>query len=91
MNDQKILIESLSMDLRRVSMGLHRGSLKMAETFKTEALKRSEELEKQDINHYLKKLLLSTKKALAGKSDRVAEDALMYSVLLLNFSQRNFK
>lgn len=38
--DQKIIIESLAMDLKRIAIGLHRGSLKMANRFKDEALKR---------------------------------------------------
>ena len=86
--DQKILIESLSMDLLRVALGLYRGSLNMAERFKKEALKREAELENQPLNNYLKKLLQGSKKALYSTSERTAEDILMYSVLFQNFARQ---
>ncbi|MDO8638231.1 MAG: hypothetical protein Q7R43_01555 [Candidatus Daviesbacteria bacterium] len=58
----------------------------MAERFKIEALKREEELEKQQLNGYLKKLVDLSKKALQIKADSLAEDALMYSTLFQNFA-----
>ncbi|MDO8570329.1 MAG: hypothetical protein Q7R97_01980 [Candidatus Daviesbacteria bacterium] len=42
---QKLIVESLAMDLKRVALGLYRGSNIMADRFKEEALKRSQELE----------------------------------------------
>ena len=84
--NQKIIIESLAMDLKRVALGLRRGSFKMAERFKEEALKRSRELENQNLNSYLKKLLQGTKEALRSDKKRMAEDALMYSTLFQNFA-----
>lgn len=86
MSNQKLLVESLAMDLKRVSLGYYRGSNIMAKRFKEEALKRSAELEKQDLNIYLKKLLLRTKKALNCNEERTAEDILMYSTLFQNFA-----
>jgi len=77
MNNQKIIVESLAMDLKRVSLGLYRGS---------EALKRSHELESQTLNSYLKILIQRTKKVLKSDKQRVAEDALMYSTLFQNFA-----
>lgn len=88
--NQKIIIESLAMDLRRVALGLHRGSLNMVNRFREEALKRAAELENQNPNAYLKKLLLYMKKMITGTSDRVAEDALMLSTLFQNFALKNF-
>ena len=38
--DQKTIIESLAMDLKRVALGLHKGSNAMANRFKEEAQKR---------------------------------------------------
>lgn len=93
MNDtlsQKIIIESLAMDLKRVALGLHRGSLNMANRFKEEAFKRAAELERQNPNAYLKKLLTYMKKMITGTTDRVAEDALMLSTLFQNFALKNF-
>lgn len=88
--NQKIIIESLAMDLKRVAIGLHRGSLNMANRFKEEAFKRARELEGQNPNDYLKKLLLCMKKMINGTADRVAEDALMLSTLFQNFALKNF-
>lgn len=89
MNKQKVAIESLAMDLKRVSLGLQRGSLKMAERFKEEALKREEELEIQGIHDaYLQKLVENSKRALIENSERLPEDALMYSTLFQNFARK---
>jgi hypothetical protein len=87
--DQKILVESMAMDLKRVALGVNRGSFAMANRFKEEALNRSVELEKQPISEYLKKLLTMTKKSLSQNTDRVGEDALMFSTLLQNFALKN--
>lgn len=86
MDSQKQLVESLAMDLKRVSLGLYRGSNIMAERFKTEALKRSSELEDQALNNYLKKLIQRTRESLKSDKQRVAEDILMYSTLFQNFA-----
>ena len=76
------------MDLKRVSLGLQRGSLAMANRFKEEALKREEELENQELNNYLQKLVKNCKKMLLSNEERVVEDALMYSTLFQNYSQK---
>lgn len=86
--NQQILIESLAMDLKRVALGLHRGSFKMAQRFKEEALKREKELEQQKINSYLQILLKNSKKIFLSNNERVAEDALMFSILFQNFAQK---
>lgn len=87
---QKIIIESLAMDLKRVALGLHRGSVNMANRFKEEAFKRAEELESKNPNEYLKKLISYMRKMICGTSDRVADDALMLSTLFQNFVLKNF-
>ncbi len=84
--DQKIIIESLAMDLKRVALGLHQGSFKMAAKFKEEALKRADELSHQNLNDYAKSLLIQTRAMLDDTTDRVAEDALMLSTLFQNFA-----
>lgn len=85
---QKILIESLSMDLLRVALGLHRGSLNMAKQFKEEALKREEELKSQDVSPYIKKLLTRVKPLLLEEGKQAADDFLMYSVMFQNFAKK---
>ncbi len=87
---QKIIIESLSMDLLRVALGLHRGSFKMAERFKEEALKRQSELDLQSAPSYLKILLLKSKNVLEKGNPNDAEDILMYSVLFQNAARKYY-
>lgn len=91
MNNQKVIIESLAMDLKRVALGLHRGSFERAKRFKEEALRRSDELENQKVSSYLNKLITKMKSSLLGNDEKTAEDALMYSTLFQNFAQNNFQ
>ena len=86
MDNQKVIIESLAMDLKRVALGLHRGSYKMAEKFKEEAFKRSHELENQEPGGYIKKLIVKMKSSLERDNEEAAENALMYSTLFQNFA-----
>ncbi len=86
MNNQKLIIESLAMDLKRVALGLHRGSFAMADRFKDEALKRGSELENQQLDNYLKNILMRTKQILISQKTDRAEDVLMYSTLFQNFA-----
>lgn len=76
------------MDLLRVALGLHRGSLNMAKRFTYEALKRQNELESQPLKPYLKMLLKKSRKVLAKADTEKAEDILMFSVLFQNFARR---
>ncbi len=89
MDNQKIIIEALAMDLKRVALSLYRGSHIMADRFRKEALKRSRELENQSLDSYLEKLVQSTKRTLNSNEERTAEDALMYSTLFQNFALKN--
>ncbi|MDD2823174.1 MAG: hypothetical protein PHQ59_03760 [Candidatus Daviesbacteria bacterium] len=86
MNNQKLIVESLAMDLKRVSLGLYRGSNVMAERFKEESLKRSNELESENLDSYLMFLILKMKEALAGDKEYIADDLLMYSTLFQNYA-----
>ena len=83
---EKLIIESLAMDLKRVALGLHRKSFVMADRFKEEALKRYGELEEQRINGYLYKLVVRSKQSLIKNDDSTAEDVLMYSTLFQNYA-----
>jgi hypothetical protein len=77
-------LASLAMDLRRVAIGYHRGSLKMAERFFAEAVKRTQEIdatqEKPYIQKFLEKITLDS-----GQSPQErAEELLLYSILFQN-------
>ena len=88
--NNKIAIESLSMDLMRVAIGLHRGSYKMAKRFSDEALIRCMEINTDEIKPYFVKIIQGINKCLSNHpNDRTAEDALMYSSLCKNYA-RNF-
>lgn len=85
----KIAIESLSMDLLRVALGYHRGSIKMAERFLTEALKRSSEVNKTEIKPYFVRVLNKIPSIISEDDlGKRAEDALMYSVICKNYARK---
>jgi hypothetical protein len=84
--NNKIAIESLSMDLLRVALGYHHGSTKMADRFREEALLRVSEVETDKLNPYFRKVLKKISEIL-NKDDKIeiAEDALMYSTICRNY------
>lgn len=81
--DNKYILESLASDLKRVAIGLHRGSNVMAQKFLTEALKRRDEVDLNKVSPYLKNILLKL-----GKNTD-SESALMYSTLIQNYTLYN--
>ena|SRR3989344_2501286 len=85
----KIAIESLSMDLLRVAIGLHRESYKMAKKFSDEALIRCTEIRSANVKPYFAKVLRNINRCLTSQPHkRTAEDALMYSVLCKNYAKK---
>lgn len=81
----EIILESLAMDLKRVALGLHRGSYAMANRFTQEALARKREVNKKSIKDYVVQLLDDMELSLTkANNERKAEDALMYSTLFQN-------
>ena len=91
MDKNKIALGSLAMDLKRVALGYYRNSTKVAEIFMEEALKRKKEVDVTSVKPYVKDLL-SKLEDIKNEKDKqkVAEDALMYSILFQNaaFSER---
>lgn len=85
MDNNKIALSSLALDLWRVALGYHRGSNKMAERFYEEALKRKAEIDTSKIKPYVKTLLDKIELLQLEKDDmQRAEDALMYSTIFQN-------
>lgn len=79
------ILGALALDLRRVAQGYYRGSEAMAAKFVKEAKARKVELQNADIKDYLFKLLSEMDRMLEQKDHKkLAEDALMYSVLFQN-------
>lgn len=87
--DQKIIISSLAMDLKRVAIGLHRGSYAMADRFKQEAQKRIDELKSENTVEYINKLVDDLNKSFSKSNEDLAEDALMFSTLFQNYALKN--
>ena len=84
--NNKIALESLVMDLKRVALGYHRGSLKMANRFSEEALKRKNEIDLANVKPYIKVLLTRLDIILTYKDpNKIADDTLMTSTLLQNY------
>ncbi len=81
--NNKFLLESLASDLKRVAIGLHRGSNTMAQRFLIEALKRKDEIEVEKVAPYIRNLLDGLNKNIDS------ENALMYSTLIQNYTQHN--
>lgn len=85
--NNKVILESLASDLKRVSLGLQRGSLRMAKRFTQEALKRKKEVDTKKVDKYIVMLLGRMEKDLQMADDeKKAEDALMYSTLFQNYA-----
>lgn len=85
----KIALESLSMDLLRVALGYHRGSMTMAKRFSEEVLKRKNEVNISEVKPYLIKILNRLPSVLSNPdTTRIAEDALMYSTLCKNYAKK---
>ena len=87
MSEKKIILSSLSLDLRRSAQGYFRGSTKMADRFLDEAFERKREADLLSIKPYLKTLLgkmegIRSEPNLEAK----AEQALMLSTLFQNAS-----
>ncbi len=85
MNPNKIAIESLSSDLKRVAILRHRGSMQAADKFSAEAQKRLDEIDINSTQPYIQKILKDIPKAVSD-----SDTALMYSTLLQNYSLRHY-
>ncbi|MBI5044544.1 MAG: hypothetical protein HZC02_01330 [Candidatus Levybacteria bacterium] len=81
----KVILGSISMDLKRVAMGYFRGSHTTADRFLLEAQRRKDEIDSEKLSPYLQRLFKSLDKlSLENDLDKKAEDALMYSTLFQN-------
>ncbi len=90
MNKDKFAIESLAMDLKRVALGYYNGSEKTAKRFSKEALIRKDEITIANLKPYFRKKIQSLPEVLAQKDKKkLAEDALMYSIIVQNYALKN--
>jgi len=80
----KIALESMAMDLKRVALGYHNNSIKTAEKFYQEAIARKKEVDLKEVKPYLRQVLKKTEKINKNSS----EDALMLSTLIQNYTRK---
>jgi hypothetical protein len=83
--ENKYILESLASDLKRVALGMHRGSNQMAKKFLKEAFKRKKELKQEKVPPYIQNLLNNLDK------NSTADYALMCSTLIQNYTQYGSK
>lgn len=86
--NNKIVLESMAMDLKRVALGYHTKSLTMARRFHEEAVKRKNEIDTTQIKPYLYPILEKIVTIQNQNHERIAEDALMFSVLIQNYVRK---
>ncbi len=87
MTNQQIILGSLSMDLKRAALALHKGSYETGERFSKEAIKRIDELKIGKLDAYIQNLILKTQETLAqNNKDQTPDDLLMYSTLIQNIA-----
>ncbi len=90
--NNKIAIESLSMDLLRIALFYHKKSMSMGQRFAKEALKREKEIDERQVKPYFARVLEEIHHVLiSSKEETIAEDALMYSVLCRNYAKKFLK
>ncbi len=83
--ENKIVLSSLAMDLKRVALGLHRKSYRMADRFLLEADKQSKELKISELLPYMQTIIRQAGNLINRKDDERAEDALLYSTRIQNY------
>ena len=81
-----LALSSLAMDLKRVALGIHRGSLTMAERFTQEAMKRKQGTDTTTLKPYMQSIIEKLEDTLSSSDlGKKAEDSLMYSTLIQNY------
>jgi hypothetical protein len=78
--ENKYILNSLASDLKRVALGMHRGSNQMAKRFLKEAFERKKELKQDETPSYIQNLLNNLDK------NSSADYALMCSTLIQNYT-----
>ena len=79
-------IADLSLDLRRISQLIQRGSNAAVDRFIIEAIKHCRGIDKSAIPPYLRTILLKVETVLLKKdAERLAEDCLTFGTILQNY------
>jgi len=82
----KIVLSSLTLDLKRIALGLHKKSYRLADRFNQEAIQRQTEVKSEELPIYLQQVLSKVKESLSlDNNEKKAEDLLMYSTIIQNY------
>jgi hypothetical protein len=82
-------LAALALDLKRASLGIHRGSIQMARQFEKQAMNRKNEINQNYLKTYLQRTLKKTEESLhCSDEKKKAEDLLTYSVIFQNYAQK---
>lgn len=83
--DNNQLLAALSMDLKRMALGIHNKSYAVSDRFFAEAIKRKNEVDHNTLLPYMKKLLEEISTLGEMDMDHRADNALMYSTRIQNY------
>lgn len=83
--ENKIILSSLAMDLKRVALGIYKKSYNMADRFLLEAMKRQEEIDKTKLLPYMQTIIKNIGTLADRNNTHKADDALMYSTRIQNY------
>ena len=89
-SENKMILSALAEDLYRVATGLHSGKQKIAAIFIKEVLNRKDIVDVSEVRPSISKsldMLPEILQPIHGNTKKVAEDALMYSIILRNYAQ----
>lgn len=82
------LLQAIALDLKRIAIGYHSGSTKMADRFLEEVGKRKVLLDYSSLQPTVKKLVINLDQLAKEKNiQKRADDALMYSTLFISYSK----
>lgn len=85
MDNAKIVLSSVALDLQRVALAYYRGSTRVGDRFFEEALKRKKEADILVLKPYIKELLSKIENISREPDEKYkAESALMYCILFQN-------
>lgn len=86
--NNRVLLQAMALDLKRVALGYHSGSIKMAEKFTAETVKRSFLLDKNTLPLAIHKTVNNIQNPDSNSNtQKLADDALMFSNILLSYSR----
>ena len=83
--ENKIILSSLAMDLKRVALGIYRKSYGVSDRFLLEAMKRQKEIDRSKLLPYMQTIIKKIGMLAERDNAQKADDALMYSTRIQNY------